>query len=82
MYVRTMHDLPNCTMEGHFDISLKVCKPWKAPHEVISYRLISMLSVLSRFFDKLLLKRLMSIIHTKNLTSYHQFGFRNKDTIR
>ena len=53
-------------------------KPGKPPHDVTSYRPISLLPVMSKLFEKLLIKRLNLIIKRKNLIPNHQFGFRNK----
>ncbi len=50
---------------------IMIPKPGKPPHEVSSYRPISLLPVLS----KLLLKRIMPIIENKK---NHQFGFRSQ----
>lgn len=52
-------------------------KPGKPPTEVTSYRPISLLPIMSKVFEKLLLKRLMPIIHDRKLVPPHQFGFRN-----
>lgn len=51
-------------------------KPGKAPEEVTSYRPISLLPVISKVFEKLLLKRLGPIIAKNKLIPGHQFGFR------
>lgn len=53
-------------------------KPGKPPEQVGSFRPISLLPVVSKVFEKLLLKRLKPIIETENLLPSHQFGFRNK----
>ena len=53
-------------------------KPRKPPHEAASYRPISLLPVMSKLFEKLLIKRLKPIIERKNLIPNHQFGFRSK----
>lgn len=53
-------------------------KPGKPPMEVTSYRPISLLPIMSKIFEKLLLKRLDRIIKQRNLIPTHQFGFRNK----
>lgn len=57
---------------------IMITKPKKPPNKVQSYRPISLLSVLAKLFEKLLLKRLKPIIDNKNLVPVHQFGFRNK----
>ena len=53
-------------------------KPGKPPNDVKSYRPISLLPVISKLFEKLLLKRLKLIIEKHNLIPDHQFGFRSK----
>jgi hypothetical protein len=50
-------------------------KPGKPPHEPTSYRPISLLTILSKVFEKLLLERLL-IVQNKQLLPDHQFGFR------
>jgi len=44
---------------------------------VSNYRPISSLPVLSKIFEKLMCRRLMSFINSNNILSEHQFGFRN-----
>lgn len=53
-------------------------KPGKPVHEITSYRPISLLPVLSKVFEKLLLKRLQPIVNRQKLIPDHQFGFRKK----
>jgi predicted metallopeptidase len=57
---------------------IMIPKPGKPPHDATSYRPISLLPVLSKLFEKLLLKRLKLIIEEKKLIPDHQFGFRNQ----
>jgi hypothetical protein len=52
-------------------------KPGKSLSEVESYRPISLLLIMSKLFEKLILKRLKPIIKGKHLVPTHQFGFRN-----
>lgn len=52
-------------------------KPEKDPNDKKSYRPISLLPMISKIFEKLLLKRLNTIIQEKGLIPNHQFGFRN-----
>jgi hypothetical protein len=59
-------------------MSLKLGKP---ATEVTSYRPISLLPVLSKLFEKLLLKRLKPIIEEKQIIPNHQFGFRHKHSM-
>ena len=57
---------------------LMIAKPGKPPQEATSYRPISLLPVISKPFEKLLIKRINPIIETRNLIPAHQFGFREK----
>lgn len=50
----------------------------KDPNELMSYRPISLLPIISKLFEKLLLKRMRIIIEDKELIPNHQFGFRQK----
>ncbi|MGR0295568.1 reverse transcriptase domain-containing protein, partial [Klebsiella pneumoniae] len=51
-------------------------KTGKPPNNTSSYRPISLLPILSKLFEKLLLKRLLPIVESNNLFPTHQFGFR------
>jgi hypothetical protein len=53
-------------------------KPGEPPNELTSYRPISLLPIISKVFEKLLLKRLLSIVEINRLISNHQFGFRQR----
>ncbi|KAI4476230.1 hypothetical protein M0804_013770 [Polistes exclamans] len=53
-------------------------KPNKDPHDVNSYRPISLLPLLSKLLEKKIFIRMKKIISAKNLIPNHQFGFRNK----
>ena len=57
---------------------IMIPKPGKPPREAASYRPISLLPVMSKLFENLLIKRLKPIIERKNLIPNHQFGFRSK----
>ena len=57
---------------------IMIPKPGKPLHDAASYRPISLLPVMSKLFEKLLIKRLKPIIERKNLIPNHQFGFRSK----
>lgn len=55
-----------------------ILKPGKPAYEVTSYRPISLLPILSKLFEKLLMKRLMPILHETKIIPEHQFGFRKQ----
>lgn len=53
-----------------------VAKPGKPATEASSYRPISLLPVVSKLFEKLLLQRLHPILEEHKIVPSHQFGFR------
>jgi hypothetical protein len=53
-------------------------KPGKPPHEAASYRPISLLPVMSKLLEKLLIKRLKPTIERKNLIPNNRFAFQSK----
>lgn len=53
-------------------------KPGKDLSQASSYRPISLLSILSKLFEKLLLQKIMPFIQDNNIIPQHQFGFRAK----
>jgi len=55
---------------------IKIPKPGKPATELTSYRPISLLPLLSKLFEKLLLTRLKPILDEKQIIPTHQFGFR------
>lgn len=55
---------------------IMIPKPGKNPTEVKSYRPISLLPVLSKLFEKLLLDKIQPFL--QQIIPQHQFGFRNK----
>lgn len=57
---------------------IMIPKPGKPLDQPTSYRPISLLPVLSKLFEKILLKRIMSVIEEKKIIPNHQFGFRHK----
>ena len=59
---------------------IMIPKPGKPQHDAALYRPISLLPVLSKIFEKLLIKRLKPINERKNIILNHQFGFRSKHT--
>jgi hypothetical protein len=57
---------------------IMIPKPGKNPTEATSYRPISLLPLLSKILEKIILKRLTPILTTNNVIPAHQFGFRQK----
>lgn len=55
---------------------IMIPKPGKPSNDVASYRPISLLPVISKLYEKILLKRLKLRVEEKNLIPSHQFGFR------
>lgn len=55
---------------------IMIQKPGKPPNEISSYRPISLLPILSKLLEKIILKRMRPIIIEKNIIPNHQFGFR------
>jgi hypothetical protein len=53
-------------------------KPGKPPNELTSYWPISLLLIVSKVFEKLLLKRLLLMVENNRLIPNHQFGFRQR----
>jgi hypothetical protein len=71
-------------LTGHFPAQWKVAqiililKTGKPPNDPTSYRLRSLLPILSKVFEKLLLNRLIPFIVHQNLIRNHQFGFHQR----
>jgi anthranilate/para-aminobenzoate synthase component II len=60
-----------------------IAKPGKPPTEINSYRPISLLPILSKVFERLLLTKLEETIPIADIILRHQFGFRaNHSTIQ
>lgn len=57
---------------------IMIPKPGKSPQEVTSYRPISLLPIISKLFEKLLIRRIKPIIEDRKLIPNYQFGFREK----
>jgi hypothetical protein len=55
-------------------------KPGKPPNELTSYRPISFLPIVSKVFEKLLLKRLLPVFENNRLIPNHQFGFMQRQS--
>jgi predicted metallopeptidase len=56
--------------------TILIPKPGKPTEDLLSYRPISLLPIMSKVFEKLLLDRLLPIITERCLIPNHQFGFR------
>ena len=67
---------------SHFPLQWKVAeltlipKPGKPLEDVASYRPISLLPIISKLFERVLLHRLKPYLATNNIIPNHQFGFR------
>jgi hypothetical protein len=59
---------------------IMILKPGKPPTDVSSYRPISLLSIISKILEKLLLRRLLSDPYSQDWIPPHQFGFRKAHT--
>jgi hypothetical protein len=59
-------------------IIILILKPRKPPNELTSYRPISLLPIVYKVFEKLLLKRLLPMVENNRLIPNHQFGFRQR----
>ncbi|KAJ2938643.1 hypothetical protein O0L34_g11971 [Tuta absoluta] len=57
---------------------LMVYKPGKPVNDIKSYRPISLLPILSKIFEKLLLFRITPILQINKIIPQHQFGFRQQ----
>jgi hypothetical protein len=55
-----------------------IAKPGKNPSEVTPYRPISLLPLLSKILEKIILKKLTHILAVNKVIPSHQFGFRPK----
>jgi hypothetical protein len=64
-------------IQWRYSVVVLFPKPGKPHHLPSSYRPISLLSLLSKLFEKLLLPRLMEHLDSANSIPEHQFGFRN-----
>lgn len=56
---------------------IPILKPGKDPTSPSSYRPISLLSSLSKLFEKLILSRLLAVVNENNIMLPEQFGFRS-----
>jgi hypothetical protein len=78
-------DYNSVLFNGYFPAHWKVAqiilipKPGKsAPQKLTSYRPISLLPIISKVLEKLLLKRLFPMVEKNKLIPNHQFGFRQR----
>jgi len=55
---------------------IMIPKPGKHPTDVSSYRPISLLPIISKVLEKLILKRINKDMNPQDWIPYHQFGFR------
>jgi hypothetical protein len=68
-------------LRGYFPAQWKVAqiililKPGKPPNELTSCRPISLLLIVSKVFEKILLKRLLPMAENNRLIPNHQLGF-------
>jgi len=65
------------TVQWKYAQIIMIAKPGKPPTEASSYRPISLLPIMFKVFERLLLHRLDETIHIDGLLPIHQFGFRN-----
>jgi hypothetical protein len=55
---------------------IMIPKPGKQPTDLTSYRPISLLPIISKILENLLLRRLLNDTHSQDWIPSHQFGFR------
>jgi hypothetical protein len=71
-------------LKGYFPAQWKVAqiilisKPGKPSNELTSYRPISLLPIVSKAFEKVLLKRLLPVVENNRLIPNRQFGVRQR----
>jgi hypothetical protein len=71
-------------LKGYFPAQQKVAqiililKPGKPPNKLTSYRPISLLPIVSKVFEKILLKRLLTMVENNRLIPNHHFSFRQR----
>jgi hypothetical protein len=71
-------------LKGYFPAQWKVTqiililKSGKPLNELTSYQPISLFPIVSKVFEKLLLKRLLPVVENNRLIPSHQFGFRQR----
>jgi hypothetical protein len=71
-------------LKGYFPAQRKIAqilfnlKPGKPLNELTSYRPISLLPIVSKVFEELLIKRLLPMVENNKLIPNHQFRFRQR----
>jgi hypothetical protein len=75
-YIMRFSDLNTSPAIGSGQIM--IAKPGKNPTEITSHRPISLLPLLSKILEKIILKRLTPILAVNNVIPSHQFRFRPK----
>ena len=73
--VTRLHYFP---IEWKFAEIILILKPGKPPQETTSYRPISLLLVLSKLLERVILKRLQPLISNGNVIPKHQFGLKKE----
>jgi hypothetical protein len=61
---------------GGDSVVISIPKPGKDPSNPSNYRPISLLSCISKVFERIILKRLNRFVSTQNVLPNHQFGIR------
>lgn len=71
-----------CLLRGYFPLAWKIskviclCKPGKAADRIASYRPISLLSILGKIFEKIILQHVQEHIEDNDIIIPQQYGFR------
>jgi hypothetical protein len=58
-------------------VFILILKPGKPTEEMKSYRPIALTSILTKFFERIILTRLKWFLESQNLLAKEQAGFRN-----
>ena len=78
-YIWLNNDFPEQWRNAHV---IPLLKPFKLPHELSSYRPISLTISLCKLMEKMIAKRLMTYLIENNIIVDYQFGFqKNKSTL-
>jgi hypothetical protein len=71
-------------LKRYFSVQWKVAqiililKAGKPPNELTSYRPTTLIPIVSKVFEKLLIKKLLRIVENNRLIPNHEFGFRQR----